>query len=62
VYQNYGRMMKILLRMLEDKYIKDVESCLLWTVNVKFGADARHLASAMVNALIVHYPKTFRPF
>lgn len=62
VYQNYGRMMKILLRMLEDKHIKEVESCLLWTVNVKFGADAKHIASAMVDALTVHYPKTFRPF
>jgi len=48
--------------MLEDKHIKEVESCLLWTVNVKFGADAKHLAAAISNALIVHYPKTFRPF
>jgi len=48
--------------MLEDKHIKEVESCLLWTVNVKFGADAKHIASAMVDALTVHYPKTFRPF
>lgn len=57
--------MKILLRMLEDKFIKEVESCLLWTVNVKFGADeskAKHLIAAISNALIVHYPKTFRPF
>jgi len=63
VHQNHGRMMKILLRMLEDKYIKEVESCLLWTVKVKFAAEeSKHLAAAISNALIVHYPKTFRPF
>jgi len=50
--------------MLEDKHIKEVESCLLWTVNVKFGASskAKHLEAAISNALVVHYPKTFRPF
>lgn len=63
VHQNHGRMMKILLRMLEDKHIKEVESCLLWTVKVKFEADeSKHLAAAISNALIVHYPKTYRPF
>ncbi|XP_060874087.1 tripeptidyl-peptidase 2-like [Metopolophium dirhodum] len=64
VYQNYGRLMKILLRMLEDEHIKEVESCLLWTVNIRFGAysKAKHLEAAISNALVVHYPKTFRPF
>lgn len=55
--------MKTLLKMLEDKHNKEVESCLLWTVKVKFAADeSKHLAAAISNALIVHYPKTFRLF
>lgn len=49
--------------MLDDKYVKEIESCLLWTVSVKFNADeSQHLVNAITNALIVHYPKTFRPF
>ncbi|KAF0761000.1 tripeptidyl-peptidase 2, partial [Aphis craccivora] len=63
VHQNYGRMMKVLLRMLEDKNTKEVENCLLWTIKAKFAEDeSKHLATAISNALIVHYPKTFRPF
>lgn len=55
--------MKVLLRMLEDKHTKEVESCLLWTIKAKFAEDeSKHLATAISNALIVHYPKTFRPF
>lgn len=55
--------MKIILKMLEDKYTKEVESCLLWTVKAKFMADeSKHLIAAISNALIVRYPKTFRPF
>jgi len=49
--------------MLEDKHIKEVESCLLWTIDVKFGNEkAKHLVAAISNALIVHYPNTFRLF
>lgn len=63
VNKHYGRIMKILLKMLDDKNVKEIESCLLWTVSVKFYADeSRHLVNAISNALIVHYPKTFRPF
>lgn len=63
VFKNYGRMLKILLNMLDDKNIKEVEDCLLWTVKTKFGFDkSKHLVNAISNALIVHYPQTFRPF
>lgn len=63
VNKNYGRVMKSLLKMLEDKNVKDIESCLLWTVKVMFKEDeSKHLVDAISNALIVHYPKTFRPF
>jgi len=63
VNNHYGRMLKSLLKMLEDKNIKDIESCLLWTVKAMFKADeSKHLVDAISNALIVHYPKTFRPF
>lgn len=63
VHQNYGRMMKILLKMLDDKNVKDLENCLLWTVKANFSAqESKHLVDAISNALIVHYPKTFRPF
>lgn len=63
VHQNYGRVMKILLKMLDDKYVKEIEDCLLWAVKVKFDGDkSKHLVNAISNALIVHYPKTFRPF
>jgi len=49
--------------MLEEKNIKEIESCLLWTVKVMFQTDeSKHLVDAISNALIVHYPKTFRPF
>jgi len=55
--------MKILLRLLDDKNIKEIEACLLWTVKDKFPADeSKHLVDAISNALIVHYPKNFRPF
>lgn len=56
-------MLKSLLKMLEDKNVKDVESCLLWTVKVMFNEnESKHLVDNISNALIVHYPKTFRPF
>lgn len=55
--------MKILLKMLDDKNVKDFESCLLWAVKAKFDEDeSRHLVDALSNALVVHYPKTFRLF
>lgn len=55
--------MRILLKMLDDKNIKDIESCLLWTIKEKFSAqESKHLVDAISNALIVHYPKSFRPF
>lgn len=55
--------MKTLLKMLDDKNIKEIENCLLWTVKAKFGFEkSKHLVDAISNALIVHYPKTFRPF
>lgn len=56
-------MMKILLKLLDDKNIKDVENCLLWTVVAKFGPDkSKHLQNSISNALIVHYPKNYRLF
>lgn len=55
--------MKVLLKMLDDKNIKEIENCLLWTVKAAFDKDEiKHLDNAISNALIVHYPKTFRPF
>lgn len=55
--------MKVLLKMLDDKNNKEIENCLLWTVKTKFNSEeSQHLVNAVSNALIVHYPKTFRPF
>lgn len=55
--------MKILLKMIDEKNIKDIETCLLWTIKEKFSTqESKHLVNAISNALIVHYPKAFRPF
>lgn len=63
VNKNYGRVTKILLKMLDDKNVKEIENCLLWAVKAKFGEEeAKHLVNSLSNALIVHYPKNFRPF
>lgn len=49
--------------MLDDKNVKEVEQCLLWAVKAKFGAEqSQHIVNAITNALIVHYPKNYRPF
>ncbi|XP_050432154.1 tripeptidyl-peptidase 2 [Adelges cooleyi] len=63
VYKHYGRVMKILLKMLDDKNIKEIEQCLLWAVKEQFGENrSKHLVDAISSALIVHYPKAYRPF
>lgn len=55
--------MKVLLKTLDDKNNKEIENCLLWTVKAKFNfEESKHLVNGISNAIIVHYPKTFRPF
>ncbi|XP_050538045.1 tripeptidyl-peptidase 2 [Daktulosphaira vitifoliae] len=63
IKKHYGRVIKLLLKMLDDKNVKEIEQCLLWAVKAKFGAEqSKHIINAITNALIVHYPKNYRPF
>lgn len=49
--------------MLDEKNVKEIENCLLWAVKIKFDDnESKHLVYGISNALIVHYPKTFRLF